>query len=122
MKRFGVIFVWTMATVLLIAVSVTAVSDRLALVPLTTEAVTTTSTEQTLIVNLNTATAEELQQLQGVGEVLSGRIIAYREEHAEDERYVEYNKQFEERERALQDEVGANGKKKKRKPPKLLGE
>lgn len=79
MKRFGVILVWTMAAVLLVAVSVTAMSDRLALIPLTTEALTTTSTEQTLTVNLNTATAEELQQLEGIGEVLSGRIIAYRE-------------------------------------------
>ncbi len=79
MKRFGVILVWTMAAVLLVAVSVTAVSDRLALTPLFTEAVTTTGTTQTVIINLNTATAEELQQLEGVGEVLSGRIIAYRE-------------------------------------------
>ncbi len=79
MKRFGVILVWTMAAVLLVAVSVTAMSDRLALTPLMTEALTTTSTEQALIVNLNTATAEELQQLEGVGEVLSARIIAYRE-------------------------------------------
>jgi len=81
MKRFGVIFVWTMAAVLLVAVSVTAMSDRLALTPLTTEVVTTTSAVQTLTVNLNTATAEELQQLEGVGEVLSKRIIAYREKH-----------------------------------------
>ena len=81
MKRFGVIFVWSLAAVLLVAVSVTAISDRLALVPLTTETITTTSTVQALMVNLNTATAEELQQLEGVGEVLSGRIIAYREAH-----------------------------------------
>ncbi len=81
MKRFGVILVWAMAALLLVAVSVTAMSDRLALVPLTTETITTTSATQTLIVNLNTATAEELRQLEGVGEVLSGRIIAYREAH-----------------------------------------
>ena len=47
---------------------------------------------------------------------------AYAEEHKNDLRYVEYNKQFEEREKALQDETDAKGKKKKRKPPKLLGE
>lgn len=81
MKRFGVFLVWAMAALLLVAVSVTAMSDRLALVPLTTEAITTTSTTRALTVNLNTATAEELQQLEGVGEVLSGRIIAYRETH-----------------------------------------
>ena len=81
MKRFGVILVWSMAAVLLVAVSVTAVSDRVAFTPLVTEAITTTSTGQTLAINLNTATAEELQRLEGVGEVLSGRIIAYREKH-----------------------------------------
>ncbi len=79
MKRFGVILVWTMAAVLLVAVSVTAVSDRLALTPVVTEALTTTSGTQSFTVNLNTATAEELQQLEGIGEVLSARIVEYRE-------------------------------------------
>lgn len=84
MKRFGVILVWTMAAVLLIAVGVTAVSDRFALTPLTVEMLTTTAPEPvSFTVNLNTATAEELQQLEGVGEVLSGRIIAYREKHGD---------------------------------------
>jgi len=32
-------------------------------------------------VNLNTATAEELTALHGVGEALAARIVAYREEH-----------------------------------------
>lgn len=81
MKRFGVILVWSMAAVLLVAVSVTAMSDRVALTPLVTEALTTSSAEQTLVINLNTATAEQLQQLEGVGEVLSARIIDYRETH-----------------------------------------
>ena len=47
---------------------------------------------------------------------------AYEAEHKDDERYVEYNRQFEERERALQEE-DAGGKKKKKKapkPPKML--
>ena len=43
---------------------------------------------------------------------------AYAEEHKNDLRYVEYNKQFEEREKALQDDAN----RKKRKPPKLMGE
>ena len=44
---------------------------------------------------------------------------SYAEEHNNDLRYVEYNKQFEERERALQDE---DKKKKRKKPPKMFGE
>ncbi|NLA86693.1 MAG: helix-hairpin-helix domain-containing protein, partial [Clostridiales bacterium] len=32
-------------------------------------------------VNINKATAEELTTLDGIGEVLAGRIIAYREKH-----------------------------------------
>ena len=32
-------------------------------------------------ININTADIEELDQLPGIGEVLAGRIIAYREEH-----------------------------------------
>ena len=79
MKRFGVILVWAMAFVLLIAVAVTAVSDRMSLTPLTTEMLATTTTSAAFTVNLNTATADELQQLEGVGQVLSARIVAYRE-------------------------------------------
>ena len=44
---------------------------------------------------------------------------AYAEEHKDDEQYVEYNKQFEELERALDD--GDDKKKKKlKKAPKML--
>lgn len=32
-------------------------------------------------VNLNTATAEQLESLNGIGEALAGRIIAYRRQH-----------------------------------------
>ena len=32
-------------------------------------------------ININTATAEELQELSGVGEVIAGNIVAYREEN-----------------------------------------
>lgn len=33
-------------------------------------------------ISINTATAEELMEISGIGEVLAGRIIAYRESHA----------------------------------------
>ncbi|MCD8256970.1 MAG: helix-hairpin-helix domain-containing protein [Oscillospiraceae bacterium] len=36
---------------------------------------------QTAYININTASAVELQTLPGIGEVLSARIVDYREEH-----------------------------------------
>lgn len=62
---------------------------------------------------------EDLKRLKESKQNIIEDTEAYAEEHKNDLRYVEYNKQFEEREKALQDE---GGKKKKRKPPKLLGE
>lgn len=41
----------------------------------------TAATQQGAKLNLNTATAEELMTLPGIGEVLAGRIVAYREAH-----------------------------------------
>ncbi len=37
--------------------------------------------DETLMININTADAEELMKLKGIGEVLAERIIAYRDEH-----------------------------------------
>ncbi len=63
-------------------------------------------------------TREDLQRLRESKQNIAEDTEAYAEEHKNDFRYVEYNKQFEERERALQD----TDKKKKKKPPKMLGE
>ncbi|MBQ8291940.1 MAG: hypothetical protein IJX88_05500 [Clostridia bacterium] len=65
---------------------------------------------------------EDLKRLRESKQNIIEDSEAYAEEHKNDLRYVEYNKQFEEREKALQDELDKNGKKKKRKPPKMLGE
>lgn len=62
---------------------------------------------------------EDLKKLRESKQSIAEDTAAYAEEHKNDLRYVEYNKQFEERERALQDQ---DSKKKKRKPPKLLGQ
>ena len=67
-------------------------------------------------------TREDLKRLRESKQNIVDDTEAYAEEHKNDFRYVEYNKQFDEREKALQDETDKNGKKKKRKPPKLLGE
>ena len=67
-------------------------------------------------------TRDDLKRLRESKQNIVEDTEKYAQEHKNDLRYVEYNKQFEERERALQDEVGANGKKKKPKPPKLLGQ
>ena len=67
-------------------------------------------------------TREDLKRLRESKQNIAEDSEAYAEEHKNDFRYVEYNKQFEEREKALQDETDKNGKKKKCKPPKMLGE
>ena len=64
-------------------------------------------------------TREDLQRLKDSKQNIVEDTEAYAEEHKNDFRYVEYNKQFEEREKALQD---TDDKKKKRKPPKMLGQ
>jgi len=64
-------------------------------------------------------TREDLKRLRESKQNIAEDTEAYAEEHKNDLRYVEYNKQFEERERALQDE---DKKTKRKKPPKMFGE
>ena len=66
---------------------------------------------------------EDLARLRQSKVAIEEDTRAYEEEHKDDERYVEYNRQFEERERALREEDEGTGKKKKKKapkPPKML--
>ena len=65
-------------------------------------------------------TREDLKRLRESKQNIAEDTEAYAEEHKNDLRYVEYNKQFEERERALQDD--GSKKKKRAKPPKMLGD
>ena len=67
-------------------------------------------------------TREDLKKLRESKQNIAEDSEVYAEEHKNDLRYVEYNKQFDERERALQEEE-MNGKKKRaKKPPKILNE
>ena len=63
---------------------------------------------------------EDLARLRESKQAIEEDTRAYEEEHKDDERYVEYNRQFEERERALREEEEGTGKKKKPQPPKML--
>ncbi len=66
-------------------------------------------------------TREDLKRLRESKQNIAEDTEAYAEEHKNDLRYVEYNKTFDERERALQDD-DKKGKKRKPKPPKMLGQ
>lgn len=62
---------------------------------------------------------EDLQKLKESKQKVVDDVDAYEEEHRDDEQYVEYNKQFEEQERAIREED--EGKKKKKiKRPEML--
>ena len=65
-------------------------------------------------------TREDLKRLRESKQNIAEDTEAYAEEHKNDFRYVEYNRQFDEREKALQESEGK--KKKKLKPPKMLNE
>ena len=66
-------------------------------------------------------TREDLKRLRQSKENIIEDTESYAEEHKNDLKYVEYNKKFDEREKALQDN-DEKKKGKKRKPPKLLGQ
>ncbi len=65
-------------------------------------------------------TREDLKRLRESKESIAEDTEAYAEEHKNDLRYVEYNRQFEEMEKAIQEEDDKKNKKrgKKLKPPK----
>ncbi len=65
---------------------------------------------------------EDLRRLKESKDAVAEDVRAYEEEHKNDEQYVEYNRQFEERERAIRDEEAGVKKKKKKAPqrPKML--
>ena len=68
-------------------------------------------------------TREDLKKLRESKELIAEDTESYAEEHKNDLRYVEYNRQFDEREKALQEEDAKKGKKARKKlkpmqPPK----
>ena len=67
-------------------------------------------------------TREDLKKLRESKQNIADDSEAYAEEHKNDLRYVEYNKQFDERERALQEEDMKGKKKRAKKPPRILNE
>lgn len=64
---------------------------------------------------------DDLKKLDESKKAIAQSQQEYEKEHKNDAKYVEYNKQFEEREKALKPEVKKNGKLKKGKP-KMLNE
>ena len=62
---------------------------------------------------------DDLRRLKESKDAIDEDVKAYEEEHKDDEQYVEYNKQFDELERALEGD-GDKKKKKLKKAPKML--
>ena len=63
-------------------------------------------------------TREDLKKLRESKELIAEETEAYAEEHKNDLRYVEYNRQFDEREKALQEQDEKKGNKKRPKKVK----
>ena len=66
-------------------------------------------------------TRDDLKKLRESKEAIQTDTEAYADEHRNDERYVEYNRQFDEREKALKEAEQAK-KLRKRKSPKILND
>ena len=67
-------------------------------------------------------TREDLKKLRESKQNIAEDTELYAEEHKNDLRYVEYNKQFDERERAIQEEDMKGKKKRAKKPPRILND
>ena len=67
-------------------------------------------------------TREDLKRLRESKQNIAEDTELYAEEHKNDLRYVEYNKQFDERKRALQEEDMKGKKKRAKKPPRILND
>ena len=65
-------------------------------------------------------TRDDLKKLRESKQNIAEDTELYAEEHKNDLRYVEYNRQFDERERALQEEDMKGKKKRAKKPPRIL--
>jgi competence protein ComEA len=68
---------------LLLALVACKQSDNLTNTPQPPNTSASTRESNRSCINLNTATAEELAELPGIGEVMSRRIIEYRERHGQ---------------------------------------
>lgn len=78
------------------------------------------SAETAVPVLAKTFTRKDLAAVEDNREKLAGKVSAYEEAHKNDPVYVEYNKLFAERERALPSDDGKKGKKKKISSDNLL--